>query len=186
MCWPAVRLTLPEDARQVYEVGRGKLIVGRISGFFGLLGWVKVVTYTQPRENILRYNPWYLWLDRDWCEVKLIAGRKHGNTVVANLEGFETREHAASLLGVDVAIEQDQLIPLPEGEFYWAQLIGLRAVNLRGSKLGVVDRLMETNANDVLVIKGKREILVPFVHGSVVKAIDLDAGYIQVDWDLDY
>lgn len=147
---------------------------------------MKVHAYTQPRENILKYSPWYLRLASDWRAVKLVEGRKHGKTVVAKLEGFEARDQTAGLLGAEIAIEQNQLAALPEGEFYWAQLIGLRAVTMNGFELGIVDQLMETNASDVLVIKGAREILIPFVHGDVVKTVDLDAGYIQVDWDLDY
>ncbi len=147
---------------------------------------MKVHTYTQPRENILTYSPWALRLDKGWRVVPLSAGRRHGKTIVAKLEGFETRDQTRGLLGAEIAIEPNQLAGLPEGEFYWAQLIGLRAVNLNGYELGRVAGLMETKASDVLVVKGVREFLVPFVRGEVVKTIDLDAGYIKVDWNAYY
>ena len=147
---------------------------------------MKVHSYTQPRENILTYSPWYVRLARDWRAVQLVEGRKHGKIVVAKLKGFDTRDQTVALLDAEIAIEQEQLAALPEGEFYWVQLLGLRVVTTNGFELGIVDGLMETNASDVLVINGTREILMPFVQGDVVKTVDLDAGYIQVDWELDY
>ena len=160
--------------------------MGRVSGLHGISGWVKVYSHTQPRANILRYSPWYLGRRQRWQRARLAAGRVHGKAVIAKLEGYDTRDQVASLLDAEIAVESCQLQPLEEGEYYWAQLTGLRVVNLHGEELGIVDHLMETGANDVLVVRGVRERLIPFVEGQIVMEINLANSYIQVDWGADY
>ncbi|MEN8132669.1 MAG: ribosome maturation factor RimM [Pseudomonadota bacterium] len=163
-----------------------KLIVGRIHGLFGIQGWVKILSYTQPRENILQYNPWYLGRRGQWQAMERVGGRRHAKTVIAKFRGIDDRDLAAGLLGAEVAIHQAQLEPLPGGEYYWIQLVGLRVVNLKGNELGIVDHLLETGANDVLVLKGDAEILIPFVQDAVVKTVALDQGVITVDWEVSW
>jgi 16S rRNA processing protein RimM len=109
--------------------------------------------------------------------------RRQAKTLVVKLKGIDDRRQAADLLGADIAIDERQLECLSDGDYYWVQLIGLRVLNLRGFELGVVERLMETGAHDVLVVKGDTDILIPFVYGSVVKDVDLDKGSIMVDWE---
>ena len=88
-------------------------------------------------------------------------------------------------------IEKSELPELEAG-FYWYQLEGLRVVTTSGQDLGKVHHLMETGANDVLVVKGdaqsvdKIERLVPYIDGSVIKQVDLKQGLIVVEWDKDY
>ncbi len=157
--------------------------MGRITGLFGIKGWVKVYSHTQPRDNITRYDPWYLKLGNRWHAIPVVTGCEQGKTIIAKCRGYDTRDKATELLGSEVAIARDQLEPLPEGDHYWVDLIGLSVVNLQGHELGKVDHLIETGANDVLVVKGKCEFLIPFLQQRVVKAIDLKAGFIQVDWE---
>jgi 16S rRNA processing protein RimM len=161
-----------------------KILVGRIVGLYGLRGWVKVYSYTQPLDNIVEYNPWRLRLGDDWRRFHLRTGKRHGKTVIARLQGIDDREQAGSLIGADIAISPSQLRTLPEDEFYWAQLIGLRVFNLIGEPLGVVDHVLETGANDVLVLSGTSELLIPFVQGEIIKSVCLDKGYIVADWDM--
>jgi 16S rRNA processing protein RimM len=106
--------------------------------------------------------------------------------VVARLAGIDDRDRAARLVGLEIAIDRDQLFTPPEGEYYWDQLIGLQVVNRLGESLGEVQGMMETGANDVLVVRGERERLIPWVQGSVVMSVELDSGTIHVDWDADY
>jgi 16S rRNA processing protein RimM len=164
----------------------GMIILGRISGLFGVRGWVKVYSHTSPRDGILRYKTWYLHQDGGWQAHKLAAGQAQGKGVVAKLAGFEDRDQAAALVGIDIAITRDQLPRLEPGEYYWADLEGLRVENLEGVDLGVVSHLFETGANDVLVVKGERERLIPYTMGEAVKEVDLQAGRILVDWDPDF
>ena len=135
-------------------------------------------------EAILGYRPWLLGEQKS--PVKIIDGRKQGKGLVALLPGFEDREQAITLVGQEIFVERDQLPPTVEGEYYWADLEGLEVHTTNGDVLGRVDRLMETGANDVLVIRGEREHLVPFVQGQYVKRVDLEGGLIEVDWDPEF
>ncbi len=163
------------------------IVVGRISGLYGVRGWVKVFSHTQPRENILTYASWYLKKQGTWAASDLETGRVHGKGVVAKLKGCDDRDAAAALMGCDIAIRRDQLPQAAPGEYYWADLEGLRVINLDGVALGVVDHLLETGANDVLVVReGGTERLIPFVQGLFVKSIDLETGEMIVDWDPEF
>jgi len=163
------------------------LNVGQVSGVFGVKGWVKVYSFTDPRENILQYSPWILQKNSQIQEVKLLGGRRQGSLVVAELQGINDRDLAAELMGADILIRKQQLPKASDGEYYWADLIGLEVRNQEGCKLGKVDHLLETGANDVLVVvDGDVERLIPFLQQSTILKIDLDDGLIIVDWDPDF
>ncbi|MDT8387388.1 MAG: ribosome maturation factor RimM [Thiogranum sp.] len=159
-----------------------------MSGVYGVRGWVKIFSYTEPRQNIIHYKPWYLKKDRDadWVPVQLAEGREHGKGVVARLQNCEDRDQAYDLMGSEIAIRRDQLPATGPGEYYWAELQGLRVVTVEGEALGIVDHLLSTGANDVLVVKGERERLIPFLMGSVIIEVDLERGEIKIDWDKDF
>jgi 16S rRNA processing protein RimM len=160
--------------------------VGKVSGVFGIKGWIKVFSFTEPRENILSYSPWILKKGSSSKIVKIIDGKLQGRAVVAQLDGVIDRDQAADLTGWDVLIMQSQLPATEVGEYYWSDLIGLNVENLQGIRLGVVDSLLETGANDVLIIKGDRELAIPFLQGHTVFEIDLDQGRMLVDWDAEF
>ena len=163
------------------------MTAGQISGVFGVKGLVKVFSFTQPRENILRYSPWLLQKNGQTREFKVLGGQRQGSTVVAELEGISDRDVAASLMGWKILIRRAQLPATGENEYYWADLVGLEVETDTGCKLGKVDHLMETGANDVLVvIDGETERLIPFLQQQTVLKIDLDAGIMIVDWDPDF
>jgi len=161
--------------------------LGRVSGLFGVKGWVKVFSHTEPSGNILNYSPWYLQLDGRWQAFKLKQGKVHGKGIIAQLESCSDRDEAARLVGATIAVDRSQLDELPEHEFYWSDLIGLLVVTAEGDELGRVDHLLETGANNVLVIKAKdgQEHLIPYIYGDVVQAVDLAEGRLQVDWELE-
>ncbi len=161
------------------------IIVGRIAGLYGVKGWVRIYSHTQPLDNILGYSPWLLWVDGAWRAVRPLEGRSHGKGVVAQLEGYADRDAAAGLVGCDIAVERSQLPAAADDEIYWADLMGLRVVTLEGVELGVVDHLFETGANDVIVVKGERERLLPYID-QVVCEVDLDGGVLRVDWDPEF
>lgn len=143
-------------------------------------------SYTEPRENIVQYQPWFLRRDGDWQPRQVAEGRKHGKGVVARLEDCADRDQAQALLNCEIGVRRDQMPPAAPGEYYWNDLLGLEVVNRQNEVLGTVQQLLETGANDVLVVMGERERLIPFVLDKVVTRVDLDAGVIQVDWDKDY
>ncbi len=157
------------------------VLIGQISGCHGVRGWVKVYSYTRPRENITQYREWII----DGKAIKAYA-TKHGKSVIAKLEGVDDRDAAAALVGKDIHLSRNNMPPLLDGEYYWNDLIGLDVENTEGMSFGVVSTLLETGAHDVLVIKGKnRDRLVPFVLGTFIKQVDLKKKRIVVDWHQD-
>ena len=160
--------------------------VGKISGVFGVKGWVKVFSFTDIRENILNYSPWLLKKDSESRSVTVIDGKLQGKAVVAQLEGVNDRDQAATLMGWDIFISPDQLPKAAKGEYYWSELIGLAVETTLGVQLGSVEGLLETGANDVLIVKGERGRVIPFLQGQTIINIDLDAGRMVVDWDPDF
>ena len=165
--------------------------VGKVNGLFGVKGWIKVFSDTQPRENILTYSPWYLKNKGVWQEFKLLEGKAHGKGVIAHLSGCTDRDVAAELVGLEIAIKREQLPKPSPGEYYWSDLKGLKVINLEGIELGIVDSMFETGANDVMVVSGKgkkdkREHLIPFLTESTVHEVNVKQGFITVDWDEDF
>ena len=160
--------------------------VGKISGVFGIKGWIKVFSFTDRKENILSYSPWLLKKGTDSKTVAVIDGKLQGKAIVAQLDGINDRDEAASLMGWDIFITPDQLPKAEKDEYYWSDLIGLAVETNLGIQLGVVESLLETGANDVVIVKGERERVIPFLQGQTIISIDLAAGKMVVDWDPDF
>ncbi len=168
-------------------IDTGDLItLGKINGVYGLKGWVKVFSHTNPKDRIVGYSHWLLKTGNEWRRIEVLKGREHGKTVVAQLAGIEDRNQAEALRGAEVAIDRSQLEELASDEYYWFDLVGLRVINQDGLELGKVDHLFETGSNDVMVVKGDRERLLPFIQGQYVTKVDLDAGVISVEWDPEF
>lgn len=145
---------------------------------------MRVVSETEPREAILDYTPWLLGAEaRRWT---LQEGRRHGKGLVVHLQGCEDRDQAASLVGQAIAVRRDQLPPPGPDELYWVDLEGLSVMTTAGVDLGVIDHLFSTGVNDVMVVRGDRERLIPFVWGDVVKDVDLEQARMLVDWDASF
>jgi 16S rRNA processing protein RimM len=144
-----------------------------------------VYSYTQPREAILDYPIWFLQQDGHWRSATVAEGKKHGKGVIARLDGIEDRDAAAMLIDCKIAVARDALPATEDGSYYWADLEGLNIVHRDGTQLGQVAYLLETGSNDVLVTSGKPERLIPFILGEVVLDVDIAAGVITVDWELD-
>ena len=174
------------------------MIIGQISGVFGVHGWVKIFSFTEPRNNILNYKPWLVRNKSGWQAIEIVKGRTQGKTLVAQLKGVDDRDKAHALIGCDIAIESAQLKALDKNDFYWRDLIGLDVEGVSSTdsndrvlenRIGKVKSMMATGANDVLVVVGiddtgkKKETLIPYLMGDVVKSVDLDKKLIRVDWD---
>ncbi len=160
-----------------------QVTVGRVSGLYGVTGWVKVFSYTRPKENILAYTPWLLQTADGWRPYRLERGRVHGKGLIASLAEIGDRESARLLMGCDIAVSRSQLPELPEGEYYWCDLIGLEVYNRQDDSLGRVVEVQETGANDVLVVEGEERCLIPLLMEQFVREVDLKQGRIIVDWD---
>ncbi len=140
---------------------------------------------TDPRENIVNYSPWMLKAEGS-VQTLEVAGRLQGRLVLAKLAGIESREEAAELIGNKIYIRPEQLPELAEGEYYWSDLIGMQVESVQAETLGQVEDMMETGANDVMVVKGDRQRLIPFVIDDIVREVDMAGRRIIVDWQADY
>ena len=164
-----------------------RLLVGKIVGLYGVQGWVKLESYTEPRVGIFAYQPWLVTsVDRE-VEIAGAHGREQGKGMVCSLPGFEDRDAAARLIGAEIRVWRSALPKPNRGELYWADLEGLEVVTLQGVALGQVSHVFATGANDVLVVRDAlRERMIPFVHKQFVHEVDLEGGRITVDWDPDF
>ena len=191
-----------------------KVTLGRITGVYGVKGWLKVFSYTDPMETIVDYSPWFIRPEgrskQQWNKVKLESGKRHAKTVVVKFADCNDRDLAMTYIGMEIAIEKSQLESLKgKDEYYWHDLFGLRVINQQNIELGIVKELMETGVNDVLVVlseieddtseavdsekadskkadSGKREILIPWTMHNAIVSVDIEAGVIEVDWDADF
>lgn len=165
------------------------LAVGRISAAYGIKGWVKVYSYTDPIDNIRSYHPWYLKRSDGWEEIEVLQSRRQGKGIVAQLANCATRDDAEGFIGAEIAVPASILAELDDGEYYWSQLQGLAVINTENQRFGVVRHLLETGANDVLVVQAdaasidSQERLIPYLVDKVIKSIDPEAGEIIIDWD---
>ncbi len=171
-------------------------VMGKITSVYGVKGWVKVFSYTQPKENICKYNDWKLEGGERNGAIKVLSCKAHGNGLIAQIEGCNDRDEAKAYAGSLITVPSEELPDLPDGEYYWYQLQGLKvfAQNEESEKvlLGQVSHLIETGSNDVLVVKkckgslDGRERLIPYLPEQVVQTVDLSDGEIHVDWDPDF
>jgi 16S rRNA processing protein RimM len=162
--------------------------MGRVTVPYGVRGWVKIHTLTANPGSLCDYPVWRLGRGGNWREVRVVDSRVHGVTLVAQLEGVADRDAAAALKGFDVGVPRSELPAAQPDEFYWADLIGIDVVNAEKLELGRVARILQTGANDVLVVTAKTgagETLIPFI-ADVIKRVDLASGRIVVDWGEDY
>ncbi len=172
------------------------VILGRVSGVYGVKGWIKIYSYTDPAEAIVNYSTWYMRPGNrrsDWAQVELLQGKGHAKTVIARLQGCDDRNLAQLYTGYEIAINSSQLKQLNGiDEFYWRDLIGLKVVNRQGVVLGKVKHLLETGANDVLVVRSDstngehQEHLIPWSFEQVIISVNLEVSLIEVDWQEDW
>lgn len=161
------------------------ICVGHILGAQGIQGWVRVFSNTSPRENIVGYSPWLIEQAGELKPVE-VRGRLQGKRVLAKLDGIDDRTRAEGLAGCELYIDPDQLPRLEAGDYYWSDLIGLKVETLAAEPLGVVEAMMETGADDVMVLQGERERLIPFVMDKIVTEVDLENRRMVVDWSPEY
>lgn len=163
------------------------VVMGKVVGAQGIQGWVKVQTYTEYLDGLLDYDTWYVGNEQNWRPLEVLEANVHGGKVlIAKLQGIADRTAAEKYKGLLIAVPRESLPEQSEGEYYWSDLIGLAVENLQGEKFGTVDSLLETGANDVLVVKGESgEKLIPFI-ASVIQQVSLKDKTIRVDWQADY
>lgn len=172
---------LVSDARQTRLI-----VVGRVTGAFGVNGWVKVRSLTRVAESILDYSPWMIEEGGFAGQYRVLASRIQGSVLTVRLEDIEDRDAAIALRGAVISVPREAFPPALPGEYYWADLVGLDVITESGCFLGKVSGLMETGANDVLEVQGDRNRLVPFVRDQYIKDVSFEEGRIVVDWDPEF
>lgn len=174
--------------------------IGKVVGVWGVKGWIKIHSYTRKRDGIGKYKNWILQPankggSANQISVTVKTCRLQGKGVVAKLTDMDDRNIAHSFIGHKIFIESSQLPKLPQGEYYWHQLVGLDVLNMQGESLGRVDSMMETGANDVFLTvdyitdesgnQQRIERLIPQVEHVVIE-VDAKANILKVDWDKDF
>lgn len=166
--------------------------LGRIGSPYGVKGWFKLVSHTQPRENILLYKLFTGSLNGVSKALEMDDGKPHGKGLIAHLVGFDTPEDIRLLTGMDLMVPLSDLPGLDAGDYYWHQLAGLQVINTAGQLLGRIECLMETGANDVMVVKpcegsvDKHQRLIPWLPDQVIVEVDPGSDCVKVDWEADY
>ncbi|MEW6981584.1 ribosome maturation factor RimM [Colwelliaceae bacterium 6471] len=167
-----------------------EVILGKVGAVYGVKGWLKIHSFTDDSEAILDYFPWSLKLGNKVQSVEITDWRKHNNGLIVKVAGIDDRDLAQSLVGSEIFVSEEILPELSEGEFYWRDLMGMNVVTTQGYDLGSVSDIMETGANDVLVVKanrndgfGKKERLIPYLFEQVIKSVSIENKQICVDWD---
>ena len=174
------------------QSGSPMLVLGKIVSVHGIRGAVKVLSHTDPLDNVLDYPQWSLRRGAEQRTVSVTSARVQGRVLIVQLKGVNDRNQAEEMVNFEICVAPDALPDLDEGEFYWYQLEGLRVETQGGQLLGRIDHLLETGSNDVMVVKpcegsvDDRERLLPYLPDLYVKHIDLQAGLMQVDWDVEF
>ena len=162
------------------------VVMGKVLVPYGINGWVKVYSFTEKLESFLTYKKLFLSKDqKNWLEIKVKDIKVHGKSIIAKFSEIADRTQADSYRNYLIGVPKDCLPQLNEDEYYWNDIIGFEVLNLQNFSFGLVDTYIETGANDVIVVKGDRERLIPYTSMTVLK-VDTIKDKIIVDWDEDF
>ncbi len=176
------------------------VVIGKITTAFGVKGWVRIYSFTESPVDIFSYKPWFIKSNHDWQQINVVKWKNQSKGLVAQLDICDDRDSALSLRQVDIFVPAEKIQGLKEGEYYWRDLIGCRVINQQNEDLGIVTKLMETGANEVLVLdiddlavglslsKGEavKERLIPYVPDEVILTVDIKKKLITVEWPGDF
>lgn len=165
-----------------------KVVIGKFGRTVGVKGQIKVYGFSEDISQLKNYQPWFRKNQLgQWQTVKCTSIAQRHDCLVVTINGVESKEAAQALTNNDIAINASALPNLPTGEYYWRDLIGLLVENTDGHVFGTVTGLMETGANDVLVVEFEdKQRLIPFLMDDVIKSIDLEKKHMLVEWDEDF
>jgi len=164
-----------------------KIYLGKITGVHGIKGWLKIQSFSSPPENILNYPSWIITNKGEEDFYSIEQGRKQNNKIVVKLEKIDDRNTAESLINSKIQILRSDLPKLSNDNYYWSDLVGLSVLNSEETVIGKIESLIETGANDVMVIitlKDER-ILIPFVMHEIIKEVNVELSYIKIDWSIE-
>ncbi|MGE3920135.1 MAG: ribosome maturation factor RimM [Gammaproteobacteria bacterium] len=162
------------------------IIVGRFGKTHGVQGYLKIQSFTEPLDNIFNYLPWHIKQNEMMQTIEIASKQKHHDKFVVKILGFDTPEQAQSLTNKSIYVLQDQLPTLAKNEFYWVDLIGLTVLNQNGVMFGTVKEIISTGANDVVMVEGEKQHLIPFIPETYILSIDLEKNTMTVHWEMDF
>lgn len=169
-----------------------RLVLGQIGKPHGVKGWLRLKSFTSPPENILEYPQIGAEIGQRWQGLEIDQFRQQPNGLVVHFKGFDDPDTAGQLTGIEVSVVSNELPALKTGDYYWHQLEGLKVINQQSQLFGQVEKLLETGANDVLVVVptedsiDNRQRLIPYLAGSVIEQVDLESKIVRVNWEADY
>ncbi|MBS0359235.1 MAG: ribosome maturation factor RimM [Proteobacteria bacterium] len=161
------------------------IVVGRIGSSYGVKGWAKIQSFTVPVDNILDYQPWLVWHKSKWETMEIREARAHGNGIIAKIPNCKNCEEVKLYANAEISVYRSQLPKLPDDEYYCNDFIGLKVLNQQGLELGIIEKVIQTGANDVLHVKGEKEMLIPYLPHVILK-VNLIDKTLLVDWDNDF
>lgn len=173
---------MPNNLQQLNS-SQEYVIIGRFGRTYGVQGWIKVRSFTDPPENILQYSEWYINLNHQWSQLELTEAKCHGVSILAKIEALDTPELAKRYTNFDIAIPRSQLPAIAEDEIYLCDLPGFTVKNQTGTILGTVDTIFDNGAHPILSIHGEHHYLIPFIREIFVKSIQIPTRHITVEWD---
>ena len=156
------------------------VVVGKVGKTYGVKGWLKIHSFTDPASNILNYKDWLITLDHQWQTINLEAVKQHGTAIIAKFTDCDTPEIARRYTNHEIAIYRSEFPELEAEEYYWADLIGLTVIDETGTELGIVTDIMATGSNDILIVKGKKHHFIPYIQKDFICKIDLANKQIHV------
>jgi 16S rRNA processing protein RimM len=162
-----------------------KFIMARVSGPYGVKGWIKIQPFTVDIHQLLNKKAWLIGDEKSSISYSIETSKIHGNSIVAKLVNIDDRDQAFGLKNKTILIPKHELPKLEKGEYYWNDLMGHKVINQQKEYLGILETFLETGANDVLVVKGDKEYLIPFIP-HVIRNVDMAKKEIEVDWDKDF
>ncbi len=169
---------------------KNPIVMGKLGSAYGLRGWLRVFSSTEKAAGIFDYQPWFIQRAAQWQHVALEEWKHHGQDLLIKVKAVDDREAASRLTSLEIFVDVTQLPPLETGDYYWKDLIGCQVTTTCGYQLGKVVAMMETGANDVMVVQanlndafGIRQRLLPFLDGQVIKKVSLVAQHIEAEWD---
>lgn len=162
------------------------VIVGQIGKPYGIKGWMWVYSFTEPYTNLLAYEPWQIQVRGETLALTGLEIEERKGAYLVHIPGCDTPEDARRYTNLKITVDREVLTPLAEDEFFWSDLENLTVINQDEVVLGKVDHVFETGSNEVLVVKGDRERLIPFLFGQVILKVDLKGQVIRVNWDPEF
>lgn len=162
------------------------VVVGRFGRPHGIKGFITIISFTDPRDNILDYTGWHARINHQWQPLKILHHETTNKSILVQVDGYQERNKVGELTNIDLAVKREQLPTLEEGEYYWHQLEGMQVITKQGTVLGIVKEIMPTGANDVLVVVGEKRHLIPYLLDNSIIHIDDNQRIITVDWDVDF